>query len=221
MLNYLKQNKNIFMAATGIFIVSMSVLMIFLNSEPQSKEDLKADVVNSGTVTETLDQEKSYRQIIQNQEDPMIVMGVDGLINYNSWDLEATTGYKPNDLKGQLFFNYINPDELATFLGAFAKVIESEEPVTMVGPYRFKDANGEYHYHMGAIYPIIENGKIVKLAITTRDITQEMQKAKDQEQPVQPENKVNKTTIKSGKKIRDNKNKQEDRLVVDNIRYTF
>jgi hypothetical protein len=69
----------------------------------------------------------------------------------------------------------IHPDDLSTFLGAFGKVMQNKKPVSMVGPYRLRDKDGEYHLNMGSLFPIISEGNIQEIAIYSRDISKNVQ----------------------------------------------
>ena len=202
------------MVAVGLFIVSMSILLLIFNQDPNAGQELKTNIVDSISLKSHQEEEKSYREIVHSQEDPVVVIGINGLVDFISWDFEAATGYKKEDLKGQLFFSLVHTDDLATFLSGFGKVIESETPLNTFGPYRIKDAGGEYHFNIGSIYPISGHGKVLKVAITTRDITVQLQKEKDSGQKAQPKKE---TQTAKGKKIRDQQQEDETRLMVDKL----
>lgn len=179
MFKFLKQNKNIIMIATGLFIVSMSVLMFFLNSDPQAKinnHELKTSVIDSTSVKSNPEEERIYRDLVKNQDDPIVVIGLNGMVDFTSLDFASTTGYKKDEIKNQLFLSMIQSDDLGTFLKAFGKVIDTEEQLNLVGPYRFKNMAGEYRYYMSSLTPVMQNGKINKIAITLRDITDDLNK---------------------------------------------
>jgi PAS domain S-box-containing protein len=176
MLSYFTQNKAIIFAAVGLFVTSMTGLLFFLSQDPGTNAELKTNVMDSISLKSDQEAENNYREILNNKEDPVLVIGIDGIINFMSWSAENATGYSKDDIKNQLFFNYLNPEDLGTFMAAFGKALKDEKPVTMVGPYRVRGKDGAYHYHMGAIYPIIENGKIIKMGIVSRDISQEIKK---------------------------------------------
>lgn len=180
MLKYLKQNKNIFIVAIGLFIASMSTLLFFLNDAPESHLQLKTDVVDSITLKSRQEEERVYRELLENHSDPIIILGLDGTIHFASWEFEANGGYRHKELKGELFFSLLHPDDLGTFMAAFGKVIETEKILTMIGPYRLRYKNGEYSVHMGSLHPLKEGEKILKLGITTRDISNEIEQKNEE-----------------------------------------
>lgn len=231
MLKHLKQNKNIVLVALGLFMASMSVLFFFLKDDQQGHHELKANIVDSISFKTHQEEEKLYREMIHNEKDQVIVIGLDGLIKFVSWDFEAKTGYHGKDIKNTLFFSYLNPDDLSIFLEAFGKVIDSESALSMVGPYRIKDHKGQYHFHIGSLYPIIEHEKVVEIAIATRDITEELKKDSttadphnDPQQPIHtpineeendPERKP--SDKDKDKKIRDKKENDQTHLMADKL----
>lgn len=216
MLNYIKQNKQVIMVAVTLFVVSMSTVLFFFGSNG-NQSDLKADVVDHGTVTESADvkslkeEEKSYRELVNNQEDPVFVMNMDGTIKFSSGDVENTLDYKQDDLKNQLFFLLMNPEDLSTFLGAFSKVTQDKTQAVMVGPYRLRDKNGEYHLHMGSLTPIISHGVVEGIAVSSKDISKKVDKdAEDRKM------KPAKSSKPKGKKIQSEKETDHGRFLAEN-----
>ncbi len=182
MLQYLKQNKHVIMVAVALFVVSMSTILFFIGSNGGlNGGEIKTDVLDPPAVTESIDvksmqeKETAYRKLVNDQEDPVFVMNVDGTIRFASWDVENALGYKQTEINKQIFFLLIHPDDLSTFLGAFGKVIQNKKPETMVGPYRLRDNKGEYHLNMGSLYPIMNGDSVEEIAISSRDITKKVQ----------------------------------------------
>ncbi len=204
------------MVAVTLFVVSMSTVLFFFGSNG-NQTDLKADVVAHETAMESIDvqshqeEEKSYRKLVNNQEDPVFVMNMDGSIKFSSGDVENTLDYKQGDLKDQIFFLMMNPEDLSSFLGAFSKVMQDKTQVLMVGPYRLRDKNGEYHLHMGSLTPIVSNGVLEGIAVSSKDISKKVDKdAQDKKlKPAKP--------VKSkGKKIQSEKETDHGRFLAEN-----
>jgi PAS domain S-box-containing protein len=196
MLQFLRSNKNILVVALGIFIVSMTSLMFFLNTQNQTEvsHETKADVLDSVMVHSHYNEEKAIREELGNNDDAVVVIGIDGKINFASWDYEKITGLSPDDLEEQLFFSYVHPEDLAIIFGAFGKVIESGKATTMVGPYRVLTNEGEYKVNMASLYPLKENEKVNRIAITVKEISQEMLEHPEQPAKVLPVKIKNPTT---------------------------
>ncbi len=205
MNNFLKHNRNILIIAIAIFMGSLSMLLFFMNEDSPHENDVKTDVIDSVSLKNSQEEEKKYREMVENEEDTLMVVGLDGKIDLVSWDFEGTAGYKEIDLKNRLFFDLLHPEDIGIFLSAFGTVIESEKPLTMVGPYRLRDSNGQYHFHMGSLYPYKKGPKIVKVIITTRDISETLENSKKAPQQNAGDSEINSEEYKSPK-IRNEKN---------------
>lgn len=158
-----------------MFMVSLSVLILFLGEDFASNQHLEANVVDSISIKSHQEEENKYREIVENKEDPVVVLGLDGAVEFTSWDFEPATGYAPEEIENNLYYDLINPDDLAMFIEAVGKAIESQEPMSMVGPFRFRDADDEYKFHMASIYPTVEDGRVTSIAITFKDISESIQ----------------------------------------------
>jgi len=170
MYNFFRYNKNILLVASSVFMVSMTSLLLFLNTENGGSQEMKADVVGTGSV-QSEEVETKYRTLFNNQEDPVVVLGLDGNISFASWNFESETGFANEKLTSSPLFSYLHPEDLPTFFAAFGKVVATGKPVTMIGPFRLRDSKGQYHFNMGSVYPVIEDGKVKSIGITTHDIT--------------------------------------------------
>jgi PAS domain S-box-containing protein len=200
MLKYLKQNKNVIVAAFTLFIVSMSAIIFFLGSDHElKKNEYKAQVIADQHSPEQL--EEKYRVLSHNEKNPFLVLSTDGTIEFVSPDFEKATGFKQDELKHQLYLLFINSEDLSIFLGAFAKILESAETLNMIGPYRFREKSGEYHFQMGSAVPVLKKeGRIEYIILIIKDIGTNL--------PANQEGK---------KKIR-NQDSENDRLMAEKIR---
>lgn len=213
MLKYVQQNKQVIVVAVALFIVSMSALLFFLGSNTDFQaHDLKTNVIESADHKPVQNEETHYRQLLKNNEDPFVVMKVNGSIDFISSNFESTLGYSEKEAQTQVFFNLLNPDDLSVFLGGFGKVLQSEQGVTIVGPYRIRNQKGDYHLHIGSAVPIVVKGKIEEIVLSTKDISAQVPEENDKETPT--ENQSHQSSG-SGKKIRNENNKVENRLMAE------
>ena len=202
------------MVAVSLFVISMSTILFFFGSniEKDQPQELKTSVMESFDIKSLQDQENSYRTMLKNNEDSIIVLNGDGTIDFTSWDIETGLGYNQNEMKTQIFFLYLNPDDLSLFLGAFGKVIDTQKPMHMVGPYRLRSKDGGYHLVIGNLTPVIEGDKVTKIVVSTKDITKQMSDAADKK-------KTEEDQAPKGKKIRNQSEKETDpvKLIADKI----
>lgn len=224
MYQYWRSNRNVILTAVAIFVVSMTALMFFLTAEKEHKQyELKANVVDSLSLKSHEQEESSYRELINNQNDPLVVVNLEGGIKLSSWNFEQISGFTVTELEGEQFFSLIHPDDLPAFIGDFGKTISSEEVQSIVGPYRMYTSSEEYRLIMASLYPIFEEGKVHDIAIVSRDITNniapteetgsESQKEdnESENEPIETPEGVDDT------KIRDKSEEDDTRLIVDKL----
>ena len=88
----------------------------------------------------------------------------------------------------------------------------------MVGPYRLKSKDGEYHMNMGTFFPILTHGNIDGVAVSSKDISEKV-KNQDRKSPDEDQNGQDKVKKKSppakGKKIMNDKNNGEGKFLAD------
>jgi len=208
MYNYLKNNKNVILIAVAMFTVSLTALFVFLSGDfTGHNKDLGANIVNLESTKENVETKDSYEYILKDHDGPLVIIGSDGLVQFSSDEFNEMAGYTEKDTKDQLFYSYIHPEDLAMFVGAFGKTLSSESAVMMIGPYRMRDADGEYNLQMASFYPIKEDENVVKIVIVIKDITSDLNDEKDE-----PLHKKS-----TGKKIRDTKNDDEKKLIVEKL----
>jgi len=174
MQNFFRQNRNILVVALSVFIVSMTALMFFLNNTGKDPAELKTDVLQTDSAA-TIDPEKQYQDLFQSGDDPFAVMKLDGHMTFVSSQFLASTGFTNDDLQGKLFFSLIDSQDLTTFFSAFGKVVETGKAVTMIGPFGLANKDGEYKTSMGSVLPVMEDGKVAKIGIIIKDISNEVQ----------------------------------------------
>ena len=171
MLKYVKQNKHVITVAFGLFIVSMSTLFFFLGSDNEfQKADYKTDFIQALKVKSYEEQEKQYREFLHNEKDAFAILDLEGNIEFSSANFETTLGYTKEEVNHHLFPLFLNTEDLSIFLGAFSKVNQTHESLMMIGPYRLQNKNGEDRFHMGSMIPLFEKGKIMSVAIVSKDI---------------------------------------------------
>ena len=188
MLEYIKQNKHVIIVAITIFVLSTSSVLFFFGSN----QDLKTDLLEGTKITEGInlkslqEKEQKYRKLLNNQEDTIFAVNVDGAITFASWDVENNLGYKQSELTEKNLYSLIDSEDLSGFMVGFGQAIKNKKPVVNVGPYRLLDASGNYHKNIGYLFPNAE-----EILIASKDIS-----------PAQKEPQQN----HPGKKIQNEKN---------------
>ncbi len=114
---------------------------------------------------EFFESEQRYRMIATNIQDVITLANIQGIFTYVSPSMETSYGYKPEELIGKSYFDFIHPDDKGV-------VAESVEPILKTGgentgvEFRFKGKNGSYFWLEGNAKVISEKGETRILAVT-------------------------------------------------------
>jgi PAS domain S-box-containing protein len=112
--------------------------------------------------------EEKYRDIVENINDVIYKVGIDGTISYVSPTIKSILGYTPDEVVGQEFKNYVYKEDLERLMknvqSIFAGVSTGDE-------YRIVSKSGEIRWIRTSSRPLIDNGKIIGLQGTMSDIT--------------------------------------------------
>lgn len=155
-------------------MISVITLIFFLNNQGPSHQ-LKADLIDSrATGKHQLANEYIYGGLNETLGGSFVIVGLDGSVRYISSEFTAETGYSDGEMLNSLIFNYIQDEDLPTFIEGFGKVLETESPITMVGPFNFTLNNNTSGIFMATLTPIIEDGKVKEIVVETKDIKEEL-----------------------------------------------
>jgi len=122
--------------------------------------------------------EEKFRSLIENANDFVFTLNLDGVFEYLSPRLTEVLGYRESDLLGQHFSVVIHPDDLANCAEFFNRLITTLTPEAGL-EYRVRHADGSWHWHDTNAAPLCdkENNVSGMLGIG-RDI---QQRKRDQE----------------------------------------
>jgi PAS domain S-box-containing protein len=185
-----KNNKNVILIAVAMFVASITGLLFFLSDEKFNHQEYKADVLSADhTETESEEQhEINYDELPELKEGPAVIIGMDGLVDFANREYEEQSQYDNEEMVDKLFFSYVHPDDLADMLSKYGQVIASEEPESVVGPYRLKNADGKYELYMASLKPVEADNKMLGVAVSTLSIAESVkQEEYIEEEPVEEE----------------------------------
>lgn len=157
-----------------MFVASITTLIILLNNENLNGE-MQANVVHGEEDHAHREETLDYESFAPQTSGPAIIVGMDGLIDYVNEEYKKETRYIESEIQDQLFFSYIHPQDLAEILAAYGQVLSSQKPDVLVGPFRMKNAAGEYLLQMAAMQPIFQDDHMVGVTIETEDISDKLQ----------------------------------------------
>lgn len=209
--------------ALSIFVVSLTVLMFYLSGQIESEGQYGASVIDATHIEQIAHQEQipDYSAQMDGRDESMVILGLDGSIDHISADILATYNLTEQEVKANLYFNYVHPEDLPALLSSIGKVIENKTPVAIVGPFRMKIKQPQYTVFIASLYPITTDEGSTKVAVLLSDITDDMNLPREQleeseDTPVEDEHQIE-IPGKFEETIRNEQDKDtETRLVVQN-----
>jgi len=97
---------------------------------------------------------EKYQYLINNIADVIAEIDLNGILTYISPQVHKMFGYKPEEIIGAKFFNYIHPEDMPSIIDAFEKAINSEDSISIEYRVRHKE---------GYFVNVLENGSLVKV----------------------------------------------------------
>lgn len=128
-----------------------------------------------------LKSEQQFRLLAEHSEDIITEHLPDGTLSYTSPSVYKVLGYEPDEVEGALIMNYVHPDDLFKFVPTdTTPPLEETESLTL--RYRMRKKDDDYIWLESILKPIKENGKVVKLICTSRNITERKKVEAEREQ---------------------------------------
>jgi PAS domain S-box-containing protein len=119
--------------------------------------------------------EERYRSIVENANDLIATISLDGKYLYVSPNTPRTNGYTPADLIGQSWEPLVHPEDLKILLDPSRKAVEDGEKLTTV-PYRFRHKDGNWYWYVSTVSPVKDrDGQILYSVVISRDVTKRKQ----------------------------------------------
>lgn len=161
----LNQSRKIALIAVGIFVVSISILFVFTQKSSFMSGDLKTQILGLGT---------NHGQTAETS-DPSIVIQPDNKILYASPSFKEALGYKDEDLKNEDFFGLIHSDDTGEVAKFITKIVQDQNELKNLGPYRIKTADSQYKVYMASASVKISGSKVTQIVISMKDITKNIE----------------------------------------------
>ncbi|MBD3328684.1 PAS domain S-box protein [Candidatus Peregrinibacteria bacterium] len=178
MYQFWNSNKNVLGVAAGLFTLTLTGILMFLNFAEKDLSHLQANSVH-GTHGES--HQTEYQQFIDDARDSIIIIALDGQVEHFSHSARELTGYGQDDLSRTNVYDLVGDDGLRDFTSAVAKVVAGNETMHMVGPYEFKNEDGSSALHISTLKPINEEGEIKAVQIIFKDIQEKIRNNENEE----------------------------------------
>ncbi|MEI6883537.1 MAG: PAS domain S-box protein [Bacteroidota bacterium] len=101
--------------------------------------------------------EERFKGMIENLNDVVYEISIDGTVTYVSPSIERFVGYKPEELVGRNFFSYMHEDDRALIRQKLEDIVNKDHDFL---EYRYYAKNGGIKWVRSSTTPIYEDGKL-------------------------------------------------------------
>jgi PAS domain S-box-containing protein len=111
-----------------------------------------------------------YHRLIEESTDAIVIVDEEGTFSYLSPAAERVLGYQPEELIGEIGFDYIHEDDRQEMMDIFSEAIDAEDEYA-TGEYRFKHKDGSWRWIEGRGRDLLDDPVIEGIVVYARDIT--------------------------------------------------
>ena len=120
------------------------------------------------------DQADRYRRLVEESHDIVTIIDADGTMTYVSPAVRRVLGYDPDELVGNIGYEYVHPDDRERNAQAVDAVLEAaDDPQTV--EVRFKHADGSWCWIEATMRNRLEDDVIDGILLNSRAITERKQ----------------------------------------------
>jgi len=119
--------------------------------------------------------ESFYKTELGNTSDPIFALYPSGKFKYAGDDFCKLVQKDCENLKGKLFYNLVNSNDLPSFISAHSELLTNKEKIEAMGPYRMISDDHEIIVMFSAV-PIFDKDKALEsIAFSVKDITEQVE----------------------------------------------
>ena len=115
-----------------------------------------------------------HRKLVQESSDVATIIDSDGTITYVSPSVTRTLGYEPEDLVGEVGYEYQHPDDRDAVADGI-ETIQTNPDDTEIIETRFRHADGSWCWIEATLQNRFDDPDINGILVNSRDITQRKQ----------------------------------------------
>jgi PAS domain S-box-containing protein len=124
--------------------------------------------------------EETYRGIVEKNAEGFLMADEDGIINYVCSSVTEILGYDREELLGAQLQALVHPDELSSFNLKFLKIL-AKGGHSMSFLQRLETRDGEWKWIEGCVNNMLKNPGIKRIVFNYRNVTDRVNKTKQQE----------------------------------------
>jgi PAS domain S-box-containing protein len=130
-------------------------------------------------ISERKENERKFRSFVENANDIVYSLSLDGLFTYVSPNWTEILGHDVSEVIGKSFADFVHPEDISKCQSFLEQVISTKQKQQGVR-YRVKHAKGQYVWHTSNASPLLdENGNVTSYVGIARDVT-DVKKAEDE-----------------------------------------
>jgi PAS domain S-box-containing protein len=122
-------------------------------------------------ITERKRQEERFEAFIEHSTDVISVLAPDGTYEYMSPSAKRILGHDPEELLGEVAFEYVHPDDRDRVMGIFAEAVSNPE-MDASAEFRFRHGDGTWIWLESIGNNQLDNPAIEGFVVNSRDVTE-------------------------------------------------
>jgi PAS domain S-box-containing protein len=139
----------------------------------RANADLRQEIAQRARVEQALQQsEEKYRELVENINDVIYVVGRKGAIKYVSPSVEALLGYLPSELIGCTVTDFVYPPDREVFRDAFTLLLSGH---AQQSEYRIVTKAGEVRCVRTSSRAVLVDGRMAEVHGVLSDVTERWQ----------------------------------------------
>ena len=146
----------------------------------------------SQDVTERRERERElvrYETLFEGSKDVNVVVDPDGRLQYVTPSSSTVFGYDPEELVGDIGFEYVHPEDRERMMTEFARMVEDPEYEPEV-QFRFVHSDGSWIVLEGVGRNLLDDPDIEGFVIYTRDVTEHTERQRELEARIRQQSAV-------------------------------
>lgn len=175
-MRLLSQNKKILLSSISIFVVSLAVLLFFVDSDGMDLEVGHDNVLNLPSAEHKELQEGetlNYSRYLDSDDETWFVTNSSGDFLDLSEEFASLIDVEKEEIIGDLLFNYINAKDLPGIVSENSKLLQEAEEIEGLGPYRMLNDDNEEILVIFKAVPIIgDDKKVEEILFSVKDISE-------------------------------------------------
>jgi PAS domain S-box-containing protein len=144
------------------------------------QQQIKEEVIQRKRIQEDLHKSESYfRALLESSLDVIAILEKNGTIRWENASVQHVLGYSPEERIGRSIFDYVHPEDLASFKYQYWKKILRSKHIQKPVEFRFSNKDNNWRILALISFNLLNDSRIAGIVISYRDITNRKQTEQD------------------------------------------